>query len=155
MADFIDEADWKGVVIRSVKVCSATKRNASLTLDGQQYATEGELLAARMLTAAGIPFTPNVQFELLASEKSKRKQMLYVADFIFNREAYIWTNPDGTQELVHGIEAKGLWPAKKEKCGKKVRALKRQRNINVKLLSTMELRELEKNGGLPLIPFED
>ncbi len=153
MADLIDEADWNGIVMRSTKVCTGTKKNAHLVLDGQQYATEGELIVARLLTAAGVPFTPNVQFELAADERGRRKHMLYVADFIFNRDAFIWTNPDGSQEIVHGIEAKGLWPDKKQKAGKKVRALKRQRNINVKLLSTMELREMEKKGGLPLEPL--
>ncbi len=155
MADLVDSADWKGILLKSMNVGASTKQKAHLRYNGKQYATDGEYILAKLLTATGIDFTPNVQFVLKPPADGKRRQdVIYVADFIFDKKAFVWTNADGSEELVHGIECKGMMPGKfPAKAREKVRLLSEQRGIGVKLLSTKEIEEFVARGGLPMRPL--
>jgi len=155
MADTVDPAVWDGIDIKSTNVGGRKKDNSSLSFNGVQYVTEGEVLLARLLTAMRVPFTPNVKIVLKPSKSAKTKQaVIYVPDFIFNKKAFVWRNENGTEEMVHGIEAKGLHPRQKTAKGReKVRLLREQRGINVKMLSTDEIRAFSRAGGLPMTPL--
>jgi hypothetical protein len=155
MADTVDPAIWDGIDIKSTNVGGRKKDNSSLYFNGVQYVTEGEVLLARLLTAMRVPFTPNVKIILKPPRSAKTNQdVIYVPDFIFNKKAFVWRNEDGSEEIVHGIEAKGLHARQKTAKGKeKVRLLREQRGINVKMLSTDEIRCFSRDGGLPMAPL--
>lgn len=156
MRVLVDEANWDDVVIRSTNVGGNSKKNnGGLRVNGVQYVTEGEAVLAKLLLALKVAFTPNVKFVLRAPSGAKnRRDVIYVPDFIFNKRAYVWRNADGSEEIVHGIECKGLHPRQcKTKGGEKVRLLRQQRGINVKMLSTDEIKDFARAGRLPMRPL--
>ena len=158
MADLEDHADWTGINIKRSVVCGKPNRKKGpsmleLTVDGVVYATEGEAILARLLAKLGIAFTPNVRICLKTPDDAKRPEVLYVPDFIFDRQAYVWRNDDGTKEVIHGIECKGEHRREATAKGRgrdKVRLLRQQRGINVKILSTDEIRVFAQAGALPM-----
>ena len=79
---------------------------------------------------------------------------IFVPDFIFNRRAYVWSDESGEQ-LLHGLEAKraksGCFSSRAKK---KVKLLKEQRGINVKLLSEADIRHYCQLGALPMRLYE-
>ncbi len=155
MKRLVDDANWDGIILKRTNVGGTSKGDRALLVNGVQYVTEGEAILARLLADLGIPFTPNVKFVLKASPGSKGGQdVIYVPDFIFDRRAYLWRNEDGSVEMIHGIECKGLHPRRcRTKGAEKVRLLKTQRGINVKMLSTDEIRSFARSGRLPMTPI--
>jgi len=155
MKNPVDPADWTGVSVKSTDVGGHSKKGLSLVVDGVQYATKGEAIMARLLLDLGIAFTPNVKFVLKAAPGSKTpRSVVYVPDFIFDKKAFIWRNEDGSEEIVHGIEAKGAHAGHFTPKGReKVRLLRSQRGINVKLMSEDEIREFARQGALPMRPL--
>ena len=151
-----DEADWSGVKLESVNVAGG-KPNPQFIHNGNCYVTEGEWLLAQALDAQGVPFTPNVRFVLKPSKTARGERTprdsIYVPDFIFNKQAYIWTDPDtGEEELIHGLEAKGS--RRRQGHGyRKINLLWQSRRIRVKLLSAPDIKRLIAAGGLPLRPY--
>jgi len=156
MRRLVDQANWDGVILRSTNVGGTAKNNGSMLVNGVQYVTEGEAVLARLLLRLGIPFTPNVKFVLKAGPGTKdRRDVIYVPDFIFNRVAYVWRNEDGTEEVIHGIECKGLHPRRcRTKGSEKVRLLGERYGIRIKMLSTDEIKAFaRRKGGLPMRPL--
>lgn len=155
MKQLVDKANWDGVVLKSTNVGGTAKGARGLLVNGVQYVTEGEAVLARLLADLEIPFTPNVKFVLKGVPGTKNgHDVIYVPDFIFDRQAFIWRNEDGSEEVVHGIECKGLHPRRcRVKGSEKVRLLRLQRGINVKMLSTDEIREFARSGQLPMAPL--
>ncbi len=149
MKRLVDDANWDGIILKRTNVGGTSNCDRALLVNGVQYVTEGEALMARLLADLRIPFTPNVKFVV----RSATRDVVYVPDFIFDRRAYRWRNDDGTEEIIHGIECKGLHRRRGEtKRTEKVRLLKEQRGINVKVLSTDEIRLFVRYGRLPMVP---
>lgn len=151
MPKFRDQADWTGVRFQSVDVGAGNKPKR-LNLDGYQYATEGELRLAVLLTDMGIPFTPDIPLTLTLPNGKTR---LFVPDFVFNREPFIWC-ARGKQVLIHGIEAKGKTRLGtfSERALENVRLLRAQRGIAILLLSNAQIKQYFFKGRLPLKQFE-
>jgi len=154
-----DEANWEGVALVSKDVGTRNKP-ARWRIAGIQYATEGEAMLAQLLIAMGIPFTPNVSFEMEFPRRSGTKRE-FVPDFVFNRQAFIWCGPHG-ETLIHGIEAKGAGPTPRSRrpaknaysrARLKIQLLQEQRGIVIKLLTDGEIRRYFEKGKLPLRPF--
>jgi len=156
MAKFVDAADWSGVPLKSHDVGTRANRKHSYPFGGVCYATEGEMLLAKLLIEMGVPFTPNVQFVLKPPPgRRSRTDVIFVPDFIFNKQAYIWTDENGREELIHGLEAKGMNPDQFTAKGRaKVRLLRETRGINVRLISTKEIRAYLRSGTLPMRPLK-
>lgn len=132
--------DWSGIVMRSRDVVG----EKSIYLHrGYRYCTYGEVTLARLLTAQGIDFTPDVQFPFFP--KRKRRVRSYVADFVFNRNSYVWTEEDGTEIVVHGLECKGAY-RKSRKAG----TLYGERGIHIIVLCEAEIDLYKGKGQLPL-----
>ena len=128
-----DEADWTDVAFESVDV--GVRPEFGFEHNGYLYATEGELILAQLLDKQDISYTPDVRVEFEQScngkKKKRAKKAAYVPDFVFNGQAFIWTDPKtGAEELIHGLEAK----ARKLQYGKAQR-LKVSRFINIKILN--------------------
>ncbi len=154
-----DEARWEGVALVSKDVGTRNKP-ARWRIGGVQYATEGEAMLAQLLIAMGIPFTPNVSFQVEFPRRSGKKRE-FVPDFVFDRQAFVWCGPHG-ETLIHGIEAKGAGntpgsrrPARKAmaRARFKIRLLQEQRSIVIKLLTDAEIKRFFEKGKLPLRPF--
>jgi hypothetical protein len=84
----------------------------------------------------------------------------YEPDFVLGswdcheHRAFIWTNPDGTQEVVHGIECKETMPEEDNCRLRKVGALEQSRGINIKVLTEAEIFSYALQGfQLPLRPL--
>jgi hypothetical protein len=149
----IDRADWTGITIASTDVGSRNKP-ARWRHDGYQYATAGEHQMAVLLSSQGIPFTPDVRFDLLDATGTGGR--VFIPDFVFNGKAFIWTWR-GKRTVIHGIEAKG-----KGKGGnfspralENVALLKQQRGITILLLSNGQIKQLyNASRRLPLTPLD-
>lgn len=153
-----DRADWSGIEIKVHPVgTDGNQRYAHLIYDGRQYATEQEVMVAELLTRMGVPFTPNVRFEFPAPPRfAKRQVSHFVPDFVFDRKAFIWTDPDGSEELIHGLEVKGTSKGKKrfaKWAREKADGLKKHRSIVIKLISNDEARQYFEQKRLPIRPF--
>ena len=146
---FHDSADWNGIALESVDVGAGNKPK-SLTVDGYQYATQGEMRLATILAHMGIAFTPDVRIQLSAADGRER---FFVPDFVFDRQPFIWT-ARGKRKLIHGIEAKGKTRAGvfSEKALENVRLLQEQRGIAILLLSNSQIKHFWKKMKLPLHP---
>ena len=151
-----DEADWTDVAFESVDV--GVRSEFGFEYIGYLYATEGELILAQLLDKQGISYTPDVrvEFEQLPKgrkknkAKRKPKKAAYVPDFVFNGQAFIWTDPKtGEEELIHGLEAK----AKKLKT-RKTERLRSSRAIKIKTLNMKDIRFFLSLGSLPLRPYK-
>jgi len=138
---------WRGIKLVSVDV---GVRHDDFLHDGYRYVTIGELRIARLLDKQGISFTPDVQvtmrkFDASSNGGRSRKTVIYVPDFIFNRDTYIWTDQDGDEFEIHGIEAKASPGAPP-----KVQLLFERRNIRILVLGDKEINAFARNGRLPL-----
>lgn len=157
-----DRADWSGIEIKVCPVGTDKNRKlfAHLVYDGRQYATEYEVMAAKLLTKLGAVFTPNVSFEFPAPPRfTRRRTSRFVPDFVFNKKAYIWTDPDGTEQLIHGIEVKGASKRRGKKrfakwAVEKIDGLRKHRGIVIKLVSNDDIEVFSKQGRLPMRPFD-
>jgi len=156
MAELADNANWNGVSFKSTDVGAGTGSKTHLIYKGIQYATEGEFLLAKLLTKMKVPFTPNVQFVLKRQSPRKgQRDVIYVPDFLFNKLAFVWRDEEtGQEEVIHGLEAKGLNPDHfSSKAKEKVALLKANFGINVKLVSTKQIRAWLAAGTLPMRPL--
>lgn len=116
--------------------------------NGYQYCTNGEYRMATLLDKQGIAFTPDVQFCF------RNDARCIVADFVFNKDEYLWTGV-GPQQVIHGIEVKGKIDGKrggifKPAAVEKIELLKKERGINILLLSNAQVRVYWARGELPL-----
>ncbi len=147
---FHDRADWDGIALESFDVGAGNKPK-SLSFEGYQYATQGEVRVARILKQMGIAFTPDVRIRL---ETPDGRDRFFVPDFVFDRKPYIWT-ARGKQRLIHGIEAKGKTRGGSfsEKALENVRLLEQQRGIVILLLSNSQIKGYWKKMALPLHPI--
>lgn len=153
MSELVDQADWSKVSLESTNVQGRSKRRH--VHNGISYATEGERLLAELLDQQGVPFTPNVKFVLGFTQKGEKtpRGKIFVPDFIFNKQAYVWTDPDtGEEEVIHGLEAKNRRPHQHAH-NPKTRLLWARRRIRVRIISTQEIRDYIASGGLPLRPL--
>jgi len=110
MTRLIDEADWSDIAFESVSVGAKGVHRYR----GRSYVTPGELAIARALHVKRIEFTPDVFVSLPVGPGLP---FIYVPDFIFNSQVYVWTEPDGSELLIHGLEIKhrtrsGAFPPK-------------------------------------------
>ncbi len=112
--------------------------------NGYCYQTYGEAEVARLLTEMGIDFTPDVTIPIPPKGGAKKPRS-YVPDFVFNGSEYVWTEEDGTEQIIHGIECKGA-NVKSEKA----RALYGKRGINVIVVFEAEIDFYSRRGRLPL-----
>jgi len=110
------------------------------------YCTLGEVALARLLTAQGIAFTPDVTISI-PPKGSSQKSRAYVPDFIFNGDEYVWTDEDGTEHVIHGIECKGTM-----RKSDKAKSLYGKRGINVIVVSEAEIDLYTRRGKLPMRP---
>jgi hypothetical protein len=143
------KADWKGISFKSVNVGC---QRSIYEYKGYHYCTLGEMLLAEMLSERGVDFTPDIRFEVtndgsfLQANGSVRETPLgFVPDFVFNGDEWIWTEEDGTEFVIHGIEAKAT-----DKKPERARLLYNQRGIHVMVMSDAEIGLYAKRGGLPL-----
>jgi hypothetical protein len=118
--------------------------------NGYRYVTWGEERIARMLDSQGVAFTPDVQivmhrFDVTDGNRQTRQRVIFVPDFIFNRDTYIWTDSEGIGSEIHGIEAKAA-----VRHPDKVKLLFLRRNIRILVLGNEEIASYEKKGGIPL-----
>ena len=152
MAELADKANWNGVIFKSTDVGAGTNSKTHLIYKGIQYATEGEFLLARLLIKMKVPFTPNVKLLL---KRPGERDVIYVPDFLFNKLAFVWRDEaTGQEEVVHGLEAKGLNPNHfSSKAKEKVALLKASRGINVRLVCTKQIRAWLAAGTLPMRPL--
>jgi hypothetical protein len=154
----ITRPDWRGIRLVSQDLGSKLNHKlAHLQFDGIQYATLTELLVAQMLTLQKVRFTPNVLIHLglvpVPGHKFPDQPVIYVPDFILNKDEFLWTWPDGVIEVIHGIECKGLTRQASHKDGNlhKVHLLDRERHIHLVAISEEETLEFQAAGGLPLV----
>ncbi|MBU0624773.1 hypothetical protein KKF05_00335 [Patescibacteria group bacterium] len=147
----VKEANWTAIKFVSKDVGC---RNSVYALAGYHYCTLGELKIARLLTDLGIEFTPDVSFGIKNDRNFRRAQLedsalktarIFVPDFVFNGDEYIWTEDDGTEILIHGLECKAS-----NKKPDKVRLLYEQRGIHILVLSDREIDWYDQLGELPL-----
>ncbi|MEA3249459.1 MAG: hypothetical protein U9Q03_03815 [Patescibacteria group bacterium] len=143
------KADWKGIKFISANVGC---QNSLYEHNGYHYCTLGEMLLAEMLTEHDVGFIPDMRFRVkndgkfLNSDGSVRTTPLgFVPDFIFNGDEWIWTEEDGIEFVIHGIEAKAS-----DKKPERARLLYDQRGIHVMVMSDAEIGLYAKKGGLPL-----
>ncbi|MFC1703129.1 hypothetical protein ACFLZO_01545, partial [Patescibacteria group bacterium] len=128
----------------------ARQEGRRLWYRGYYYVNIAEHKLAQVLYREKIPFTPDIKFTLRTDEGKKR---IYIADFVFNTDAYIWKEGKHA-ELIHGIEAKAKSGDDYSK-----RALENQRllleqyGINIKLLSNDEIARWHRRRTLPLSLF--
>jgi hypothetical protein len=116
--------------------------------NGYRYASHGECMLAELLTNAGIPFTPDVHFDL---EKVRGKPRIFVPDFIFDGKPYLWSS----SVVIHGIEVKGTDDRGdfSLRARDNVSCMWKQRKIRVLLLSNANVRRYYERGSIPLTPF--
>lgn len=153
MPELVDTARWPHPQLKSLRIGKRETGNPDYFFDGVQYVTEGECLLAKTLKAMGVPFTPNVQFYLYPVRPPPAGEPRgFTPDFVFNQRAYVWTNPDGTQEVIHGIEAKGRSISTKHQ--RKADQLFRAYGIRIRLLTTPEIRVYWTIGMLPILPLD-
>ena len=153
MTELVDQANWSKVSLKSTNVQGKSRNR--FVYDGYSYATEGEMLLAELLDRQGIPFTANVKFVLDFTPKGEKtpRGTIFVPDFIFNKKAYVWTDPvTGEEEVIHGLEAKNRRPHQHAH-NPKTRLLWTRRRIRVRIISTQEIRDFIASGGLPLRPL--
>jgi hypothetical protein len=112
--------------------------------NGYHYCTWGELQIARLLTAMGIAFTSNVRFAI-QNDGTFKKVNGFVPDFVFNGDTYVWTEDNGTEIEIHGIECKAT-----NKKPDKARLLYEQRGIHILVLADAEIEFYSRQGRLPL-----
>lgn len=113
---------------------------------GYRYVTLGEQRIAQMLTEQGIAFTPDIEFPMHKRDSRGRwKRYAFIPDFIFNRDVYVWTDNDGEEFVIHGIEAKSS-----QKMPRKVQLLFDRRNIRVLVLCDKEINKYFHGDGIPL-----
>lgn len=158
-----DQADWDGLTLESADVGARTRRRR-WRVGGVQYTTEGEAVLARLLIYMGVNFTPDVPIMLLP-ERSGDAVSLYVPDFVFDREPYVWHWPNGGRSVIHGLEVKGATrpqagsakPAKKSfrRTERKIERLRLQRNIVILLLTDREVLRYFERGRLPMKPLAE
>lgn len=148
MSGLADGANWTGLELCSVVVGGAGKNGTAFRFQGVDYVTQGEFFMARLLVELGLAFTPNVRFHLT---DSKGRKVIYVPDFILNRQAYVWDD----REVIHGFEAKCVLGGGDftEKAKRKVRLLKEQYGIAVKLITDEQIKEFFLAGMLPIRPL--
>lgn len=158
---FRDDADWNGVDLVSTKVgAGGIHRDdyAQLVHDGYVYASREERMLAELFNAHGIPFVPDVAFDLGRIGRSDRK---FVPDFIFDDHPYVWSGrPLGAARgrhsvLIHGIEAKGTDSNGEfsARARENVARLWQLRRIRVLLLSNDDIRHYHSVGNLPMRRF--
>lgn len=158
---FRDDADWNGIELISTKVGTGGKHERNpevLEFGGYRYASPEERMLAELLSASGIAFTPDVSFGL---DTLHQKERIFVPDFIFDRQAYIWSGQRADRRsnapsvLIHGIEAKGM-NGKGEfsaRAKENVALLWQTRRIKVLLLANEDIHRYYAEGSLPLRPF--
>ncbi|MFH1047724.1 MAG: hypothetical protein V1738_05450 [Patescibacteria group bacterium] len=113
---------------------------------GYRYCTPGEVSLARLLTNMGVAFTPDVEIPLPPKGGGK-KSRAYVPDFLLNGDEYVWTDDDGTEHIIHGIECKGA-----NNPSDKAQALYRKRGVHVIVVYEAEIDAYVRRGELPLVP---
>lgn len=154
-----DVADWDSVNLVSIDVGTAHKPRR-LRFKDYQYCTEGEWHLAQLLSAHGVPFTPDVSFSLTLPDGKPRR---FVPDFIFDRQAWLWGTSGRRVELVHGFEVKGNAHGNvfSERARQNVRLLWEQYGINVKLMSDARAARLFERWlrhpdrrVLPMVPLD-
>ncbi|MFA6603549.1 MAG: hypothetical protein WCT10_01750 [Patescibacteria group bacterium] len=156
MAELTDLANWDGVILKSTDVGGCGRKSkADLIYKGIQYATEGEFLLAQLLHKMKVAFTPNVKFVLRRPpQRTGHTAVIYVPDFIFDKQAFVWRDETtGQEEVIHGLEAKGMNSDFKAKAKEKVALLKTNYGINVKLVGTKQIRAWLAAGTLPMRPL--
>ncbi|MBU0624849.1 hypothetical protein KKF05_00735 [Patescibacteria group bacterium] len=145
------EANWAAIKLVSKDVGC---KNSVYTLAGYHYCTLGELKIARLLTSQGIEFTPDVSFGIKNDNVLRKAQLkdntlrtarTFVPDFVFNGDEYIWTEDDGTEIVIHGLECKAS-----NRKPDKIRLLYEQRGIHILVLSDQEIDWYDQSGELPL-----
>ncbi|MFH1047725.1 MAG: hypothetical protein V1738_05455 [Patescibacteria group bacterium] len=139
---------WGGIDFVSVDV---GVRHDTYLHNGYRYVTKGEMITAQLLDAQGIAYTPDVSIcmrkhTVSDSGRHKYKSVIYIPDFIFNRDSYIWTEPSGDEYIIYGIECK----ASSSGISDKVRLLFKRRNIRVIVLGEKEIIDYQNKGGFPL-----
>jgi hypothetical protein len=138
-----DTADWTGIEMCSIDVGGGVK-NSRWSWNGVHYVTEGEFDLAKLLTAIGIPFTPNVAIVL----RDAAPYGAFVPDFVFNARSYVWRG----DRVIHGFEVKGrITP----KAVEKARLLFEQRGISILLLTDRQVKRFARAGRLPLLPLQE
>lgn len=148
--DLTDNADWTGIDMNSVGVVGQTH---GYEYHGYRYVTPGEVAVARLLDLMGVPFTPDVFIKVKTPLWPGRLPLVYVPDFVLNGRAYVWTEADGSRELIHGFEVKqrsrdGDYPARGMR---KIAALREAKGIRIKILDELWIRSQSR---LLLAPFD-
>jgi len=134
--------DWTGINIVSWKV---GRDDSVYVHKGLHYCTIGELQVAQLLDKMGIAFTPNVSFEVRPGGTLKHANKV-VPDFVFNGDEYVWTEDDGTEIVIHGIECKAT-----NRKPERLNLLYEQRGIHILVMSDAEIDQCTEDGSLPLI----
>jgi hypothetical protein len=139
-----DDADWTDVDFTSVR-----NRTGKFPFNGYPHVTIGEQRLAKLLTRMGIAYTPDVR--LVVRAENGRDGMIFVPDFVFNRQVYVWHEPNGRQMLIHGIEVKkasrGFFPGR---AIRKVKLVREERRINILLLNHKQIDFFLLCGRLPM-----
>jgi hypothetical protein len=140
--------NWRRVKMKSVDV--GVRHDKHLYND-YRYTTKGECLTAQVLDQQDIDYTQDVRFELRkkivvdGQPPAKYEDVVYVPDFIFNRDTYLWTAEDGCEYTVHGIECKSS-----NRLPEKVTLLFERRNIRIIVLTAQEIKAYDRLGCFPL-----
>jgi len=145
-----DNADWTGIDMDSVGVVGKTH---GYEYRGYMFVTPGEVAVARLLDLMGVPFTPDVFIKVKTSLWPGRLPLVYVPDFVLNRRAFVWTDEDGSRELIHGFEVKqrsrdGDYPARGMR---KITVLREAKGIRIKILDELWIRD---QNCLPIMPLD-
>lgn len=136
--------DWTGISMISRRVGCQHDRYVH---QGYRYCTLGEFRVALMLTAMGIPYTPDVNFPI--QKEGTGRGYAFRPDFVFNGRSYVWTEEDGTEIVIQGIECKST-----NKKPQKALLLYEQRGIHILVMNDAEIRRCWNEGqGLPLRPY--
>ncbi len=93
-----DTANWDGMILTSNDV-GARQEGRKLWYRGYYYVNISEHQLAQLLFREKVPFTPDIKFTLKTGEGKTR---IYIADFVFDTDAYIWKEGKRA-ELIHGI----------------------------------------------------
>jgi hypothetical protein len=152
-----DKARWTGIRMRSHDVGARKMKGGKprdrYTHNGVHYRTASECMLAKLLARQKVDFTPNVRFVFKTQDGQRRE---FVPDFIFNRQAYVWTGSKKHKPLlIHGIEAKGRTRNGKfsERAWENIRLLRHHHGIVVLLLSNEAIQRFWRQGWLPLAAF--
>ncbi len=135
------QPNWKGVQFVSRKNMQGNRR---YEFNGYRYCTPGETVLARLLTTARIAFTPDVTIAI-PPKGSGKKPRSYVPDFVFNGDEYTWTDEDGTEHIIHGIECKGAM-----RKSEKAKSLYGKHGIHIIVVSEAEIDLYASRGSLPM-----